>query len=69
MSLVPLIVVGKLDPCSNLFMALNLQLVEVCEVALGADMSEEMGNIREVRLLRANAAGEHCRVHDAVVLE
>ena len=65
MLLVPLVVIGKLDACSNLLMALDLELVEVCEMALGANVGKKMGDVREVRLLRADAADEHCRIHDA----
>ena len=36
-------------------------------MAFGADMGEEVRNVGKVRLLGADAADEHCRIHNAVV--
>lgn len=58
MFLVPLVVECKLVTSSNLLMTANLELVEVREMAFGADMSQKMGGIAEVGSLGTDEAIE-----------
>lgn len=60
----PLVVVVELIPGCKLLMALDLQLMQLSQVTLGADMGEEMGGVSEGGLFWADAAVEH-RGHDA----
>ena len=54
--LIPDVVVGQLMGSSEILMAFDLQLVQMSQVTLGADVSEEMRDITESGELGANGA-------------
>ena len=58
MFLVPLVVDCKLVTSSDLLMTANLELMEVREMSFGADMSQKVRGIAEVRSLGTDEAVE-----------
>ena len=62
----PLIVGVEFETGGNLLMALDLQLMQLSQMTLGADMGKEVRGVSKGGLLRADAAVEHGG-HDADV--
>lgn len=64
MFLVPLVVECKLVASSDLLMTANLEHVEVREMSFGADMSQKVRGIAEVRSLGTDEAVEEVARHN-----
>lgn len=59
----PLVVNGQFLTSIDLLVTSDLQPMQMCQMSFGADMSEEMGHITEIRFLGADGTFEEVRSH------